>query len=72
MKISVFLTETGMQFNLTPENEHEKYFLGIMKKFTGEATIKSGVSIQENQAGYYREFAQSDTVAVVIKKKSEE
>lgn len=29
MKFTMFITEDAVQFNLTPENPHEKKFLGI-------------------------------------------
>jgi hypothetical protein len=69
MKISIFVNQDAMQFNLTPETDHEKEFLRMLNKYTGEVTIHSGVDISLNQANYLRSFGErSDAVAITIHK----
>ena len=60
MKFSMFVTENAMQINLTPENDHEKRFMDILKNTDGEVSIHKGVSIAECRGGYLRNFGESD------------
>lgn len=57
MKITMFVTENGMQFNLMPENEHEKRFLKIMDDFKGRVTIHRGIDVGLCQSGFIRNFS---------------
>ena len=67
MDITMFVTETAMQFNFKPVSEHEKEMLKILKKYTGKVTINSGIDIGMTQGNYTRNFGErSDIVAITI------
>lgn len=67
MKWSMMVTGRSMQFNLTPENEHEKEVFNTLRKFQGKATIHKGVNINECQGGYIRDFGEeSSSIAINI------
>lgn len=72
MKWSMMVTGQVMQFNLTPENDHEKEAFSTLNKFQGLAHIHKGVNIQKCQGGYLRDFSEEPTsVAITIHKDSE-
>ena len=75
MKFSMFVTDKAIQFNLTPENEHEEEFANMLKKYKGEVSISNGADIGMNQSGYIRNFS-SDTdekiIAITIRKPVQE
>lgn len=67
MKFSIFVIQDAMQFNLTPENDHEKEFLRLLNKYKGKVTIHNGVDLSLNQANFIRSFGQNDEqVAITI------
>ena len=71
MKITMFLTEDVLQFNLEGENGVEEEFVKILKKyFPGTVEIHQGVNIMECRAGYVRSFDGdgSSVCAVTIRK----
>ena len=73
MKFSIFATENAIQFNLTPENEHEKEFVKILEKYKGEVYTKMGVDISMTQGNYLRVFGErEDTLAVTVNKEIKE
>ena len=51
MRFTMFITEDAVQFNLAPENDHEKKFLGILSEYEGGATIHHGVNVSECEVG---------------------
>jgi hypothetical protein len=56
----MFITEDAMQVNLTPENEHEKRFVDILRSTGGDVSIHKGVDIGTCQGGYMRNFGERD------------
>ncbi len=70
MKITMFVTQEEMQFNLEPESGAEKEFLGILSKYHGEVTVHKAVNIGLCMGEYIRVFGEGDRndVAIVIKK----
>lgn len=69
MKFSMFINQDAMQFNLTPESEHEKEFLLLLKKYSGEVTIHNGIDLSLTQGNYLRSFGdRGEVVAVTIHK----
>jgi hypothetical protein len=71
MKITMFLTDNAMQFNLDPESDHEKEFVSLLRKYTGAVSIQAGADIGMSKAGYVRNFGEgvsSRIVAIVIRK----
>ena len=69
MKITMYLTEDAMQFNLEPENPHEKDFMKILEKYVGPVEIHRGVNIAESRGQYLRDFGERDNIlAITIKK----
>jgi hypothetical protein len=72
MKFTMFITEDAVQFNLTPENPHEKKFLGILSEYEGGATIHHGVNVSECGGGYIRDFGRNrEILAVIIRPRTE-
>jgi hypothetical protein len=69
MRITIFITEDIAQFNLVPENDHEKKFMGMIKDYQGLVMIKRGVSIEETHGGYLRNLGEDkDNLAIVLKR----
>ena len=54
-----------MQFNLTPETQHEKDFMKLLEKYDGNIGIHKGVSVIRTQGEYLR-CGDSNDVATVI------
>ena len=72
MRFTMFITEDSVQFNLAPENDHEKKFLGILSEYEGGATIHHGVNVAECRGGYIRDFGRNrEVLAVTIRPRSE-
>ncbi len=70
MKISLFLTEDVVQFNLTPENEHEMAFMKLLQAYRGEAEIHAGIDLGNCLGGYVRSLGKADNVtAITIRKR---
>lgn len=68
MKWSAFITEGAIQFNLEPENDHEKELLSSLAKYTGEVSVHKGVSIRECRGGYLRNYGGDERhTAITIK-----
>jgi len=71
MKFSMFVIDNAIQFNLTPENEHEKEFANLLNKYKGEVSITNGADIAMSSAGYIRNFSYGTSeriIAVTIRK----
>ena len=66
MKISLFVTDTTMQFNLTPESEHEKDFMKLLEKYEGDVSIHNGVEVIETRGNYLRNEVSPKTVAIIV------
>lgn len=58
MKFTMFVTDYMIQFNLEPETDTEREYLGLLEKYTGEVTIHKGVSISECAGGYLRNYGE--------------
>ncbi len=69
MKISLFVTSEKMQFNLTPENEHEKDFMELLEKYNGDVSIHTGVEVIETRGEYLRNERSPKTVAITVSRK---
>jgi hypothetical protein len=68
MKFSMFITEDAVQFNLAPENDHEKKFLGVLSEYEGPARLHHGVNVSECRGEYLRNFgSRQDVLAITIK-----
>lgn len=68
MTFSMFITRDAMQINLTPENDHERRFVGILESTDGDVSLHKGVNIAESHGGYYRNYGDSATsVCITIK-----
>lgn len=73
MKFTMFVTSGAMQFNLEPENQHEKEFLALLDKYKGDVSIKRGVDLAMSQANFIRSYGEkSDIVAITISKPVEQ
>jgi len=70
MKITLFVTETAIQFNLTSETQHEDDFMGLLKKYDGEVTIHSGVEVIETRGNYLRNSESSETITITVHRKA--
>ena len=71
MNWSLFLTKDAIQFNLTPENEHEKELSAILKKYNGRVSVYDGIDVNMTKGDYLRGFGEkSDTLAITIHKLS--
>ena len=69
MRFSMFINQDAMQFNLMPESDHEKEFLCLLKKYSGEVTIHNGIDVSLTQGNYLRNFGERDeAVAITIHK----
>jgi hypothetical protein len=68
MKITMFVTEDAMQFNLTPESPHETEMMEILNKFTGTVSIKHGSKVDRCQGGWLRDFGEDSSTAITIDK----
>ena len=66
MKISLFVTDTAMQFNLTPETEHEKNFMKLLEKYNGEVKINSGIEVIETRGDYLRNAANPKAITFTV------
>lgn len=67
MRFSIYATKDAMQFNLTPETEHEKEFLRMLNKYKGNVKISAGVDVSLTQGDYLRSFGErGETVAITI------
>lgn len=67
MRITMMATYDLIQFNLTPESEHEKKFLSGLDEYKGDVSLHQGVNISACNAGYLRDFGLSDkTIAITI------
>jgi hypothetical protein len=72
MKITMFVDSDSMQFNLTPENDHEKEFSEILKKYNGSVSIHNGIDIGMCKGDYMRNFGdQSNSIGITIRKLEE-
>ncbi len=71
MKITMFVIEDAIQFNLEPESKTERRFLDILDSFEGQVTLKKRVNIGMCQGGYIRAFGESNGIAIVIREKAE-
>jgi hypothetical protein len=65
MKITMFVTEDAIQFNLDPESEHEKSFLGLFDKFNGEVRISRGADLNICQGNYIRNFGYDHKITAI-------
>lgn len=70
MKISMFLTSNAMQFNLTPETQHEKDFMALLEKYDGEVSITKGVEVIETRGNYLRNESSPQTVVITVRQKA--
>ena len=69
MKISMYATGNKIQFNLEPENDHEKNFMRMLSSYTGKVEVHSGVNISDCKGGYVRNFGRdNNTTAITISK----
>lgn len=69
MKITAFLTEHAIQFNLEPESDHERKFMSMLSDYTGEVKVHRGVNVAACMGGYLRSYGEdSGTVALTIKR----
>ena len=67
MKFSMFVTETAMQINLTPETENEKRFMDVLRTTDGEVSINKGVDIGMCRGNYIRNFGErGETTCITI------
>lgn len=71
MRFSMFVTENAMQINLTPENDHESYFLKMIDDDRKIVTIHKGVDIGMCQGGYVRNFGTKSEALVITLKEDE-
>ena len=82
MKISIVLAEGEKQIMMTPETEHERQALKmIAPEDTLQAVSKWGTfddkprhadfNISKCQGGYYRRFAEKDSLMFIISKKED-
>lgn len=70
MKFSMFITESAMQVNLTPENDHERRFIEILDSDNKDVSISKGVDIGMCQGGYVRNFgAKSEALTITLREK---
>ena len=65
MKWSMLLTEDAMQFNLDPEDDHERELIRLLAKYQGPVSIYEGVSVAQCRGGYLRDFGRRDNVFAV-------
>ncbi len=71
MKFTVLATGDVVQFNLHPENDHERKFVGMLAEYEGRAELHHGVDVSECKGGYLRIFREStEALAITIHKKS--
>ena len=71
MQFTMFVTKDTIQFNLTPENDHEKKFLGILKEYQGAVLVHPGVSIEESRGNYLRNYGKAEgTVAITVQREN--
>lgn len=69
MKITMFVTENEMQFNLTPESAHEKEFVKVLSEYKqGTVAIRQGADIGKCQGGWLKGYADSEVAAITITK----
>ena len=78
MKISILLVENAKQVMLTPENDHERSALKMIAPTDKiEAVVKWGTFMNEEphhygheiglaQGGYYRAYADSDSLMFIV------
>ena len=67
MKFSMFITETDTQINLTPENDHEKHYIAVLRGAENKTvTVKTGVDIGMCQGGYVRNFGEKSQSVVFV------
>lgn len=77
MKITAYLTQDAIQFNLIPESEHERNFMALLKKYTGEVHVEIGANIGMCRGGYLRDFGRGSldsaefATAITISRKAE-
>lgn len=70
MKFTMFVTEDVVQFNLTPENDHEKKFLGVLAEYEGSVRLHHGVDVSECKGEYLRVFGERrEVLAVTIRRR---
>ena len=62
MKITMFVTEDAVQFNLEPQNDHEKKFLKILQEYNGPVAIHQGMDVGLCSGGYVRNFGEGSRV----------
>lgn len=65
MIITLFQTDDVLQFNLSPENDHERQMVKGLEGYSGPATIHPGVSIGECRGGYLRDFGSDKSICAV-------
>jgi hypothetical protein len=66
MKISMFITQDAIQFNLEGESEHEKEYLELLNSYTGEVDIMRGADIGMCRSNYIRSFSNDLPRAIAI------
>ena len=65
------LTSDAIQFNLTPENDHERDFMGMLSGYTGEVSVSQGANVAMSRGGYLRSYdGGGNTTAITIQKPS--
>lgn len=83
MKIAVLLVEDAKQIMITPENDHERSALKMIApgdkidavvkwgSFGGGDSLR-GVHVGLNQAGYYRQWEDSESLMLIVSKPKQE
>lgn len=66
MKITAYLTENAIQFNLVPETDHERKFMAMLADYRGEVTVTEAAQIGRCQGGYIRDFGGERGAAITI------
>lgn len=67
MRITIFVTEDGMQFNLTPESALEKRMMTILRDHSGPVRVHHGANIERTRGEFIRDFGDdSESVAITI------
>ena len=54
-----------MQFNLEPQDDHERELVASLAKYQGTVTLHKGVSVGDCRGGYLRNFGERDNVLAV-------
>ena len=51
MRITMYVTDEALQFNIEVDGDLYSYFASLMKKYKGEVTIHEGVNIGLTNGG---------------------